>query len=141
MRFWDASALIPLLVADPAAARMRRLVREDEAIAAWWGTSVECMSALSRRRREGELSQSDLARARDVLERLADGWSEVAPSSEVRDQAVRLLGLHPLRAPDALQLAGALVWADRRPRGHSFVCLDGRLRDAARAEGFTLLPS
>lgn len=59
---------------------------------------------------------------------------------EVRNQAIRLLGLHPLRAADALQLAAALVWADRRPRGHPFVCLDAGLREAAHAEGFSVLP-
>jgi hypothetical protein len=53
---------------------------------------------------------------------------------------VRLLGLHPLRAADSLQLAAALVWVDRRPLGRPFICLDSRLREAARREGFTALP-
>lgn len=38
-----------------------------------------------------------------------------------------------------LQLAAALVWAGKAPKGHQFVCLDQRLREAARKEGFTLL--
>ncbi len=141
MRFWDASAVIPLCVNDPSTGAARRLAREDEAIAAWWGTVVECCSALSRLHRQGDLGASDLALARRLLDRLAEGWSEIAPVPEIRDQATRLLGLHPLRAADALQLAAAFVWADRRPWGYSFVCLDARLREAARAEGFSVLPS
>jgi hypothetical protein len=47
---------------------------------------------------------------------------------------------HPLRAADALQLAAALVWCDEAPQGTAFVCLDDRLRDAARREGFAVLP-
>lgn len=141
MRFWDASAVIPLCVDDPSTATVRRLAREDEAIAVWWGTVVECWSALSRPRRQGDLTAADLTRARHLLDRLAAGWSEVAPATEIGDQAIRLLGLHPLRAADALQLAAALVWADRRPWGYHFVCLDARLREAARAEGFSVLPA
>ena len=93
MRFWDSSAVIPLCVNDPSTATVRRLARENEAIAAWWGTVVECCSALSRLLRQGDLSVSDLTRARHLLDRLAEGWSEVAPGPEVRDQAIRLLGL------------------------------------------------
>lgn len=141
MRFWDASAVIPLCVDDPSTARVRRLAHEDPAIAAWWGTVVECCSALSRLRRQGDLTVADLARARHLLDRLAESWSEVTPVPEIRDQAVRLLGLHPLRAADALQLAAALLWADRRPWGYHFVCLDTRLREAARAQGFSVLPT
>ncbi|MBA2251932.1 MAG: hypothetical protein H0W13_04380, partial [Nitrospirales bacterium] len=48
--------------------------------------------------------------------------------------------LHPLRAADSLQLAAALVWANRQAVGHHFVCLDQRLREAAHREGFVLLP-
>jgi predicted nucleic acid-binding protein len=95
---------------------------------------------LSRLRREGDLEASDLDQARHLLWQLAEGWSEISPGPEVRDQAVRLLGLHPLRAADALQLAAAIVWADRRPLGRHFTCLDGRLREAARKEGFLVLP-
>jgi hypothetical protein len=46
-----------------------------------------------------------------------------------------------LRAADALQLAAALVWCQGDPLQHGFVCLDQRLREAARREGFTALPN
>ena len=140
MRFWDASALISLCVNDPNAAAMRKLAEEDESIVAWWGTVVECHSAFFRLGRQGELEESGVDRARRLLDQLIEGWSEIVPSPEVREQAVRLLGLHPLRAADSLQLAAALVWVDRRPLGRHFICLDSRLREAARREGFTALP-
>jgi hypothetical protein len=62
------------------------------------------------------------------------------PTAALRDEARRLLHRHTLRAADALQLASALVAADGDPAGLPFVCLDDRLRDAARREGFPLLP-
>jgi hypothetical protein len=51
-----------------------------------------------------------------------------------------LLSLLPLRAADSLQLAAAIVWADKKPKGHHFVCCDNRLREAAKKEGFSVLP-
>jgi len=45
-----------------------------------------------------------------------------------------------LRVADALQLAAALVSSEVTPRGDGFVTLDDRLRTAARAEGFAVLP-
>lgn len=140
MRFWDASAVIPLCMAGPSTPRMRDLLEKDEASAVWLGTIVECESALARERREGGLETVDLDRARQILARLADAWTEVAASAEVREQAIRLLGLHPVRAADALQQAAAIAWADQRPLGLPFVCRDTRLREAARAEGFAILP-
>lgn len=60
--------------------------------------------------------------------------------ASAREQAGRALLLHPLRAADALQLAAALVWSRGQVAGHHFVCLDQRFREAARREGFTVLP-
>lgn len=40
-----------------------------------------------------------------------------------------------LRAADSLQLAAGLVWAGKTPKGRSFVCLDRKLREAARKDG------
>jgi predicted nucleic acid-binding protein len=72
--------------------------------------------------------------------RLSSQWTEVRPSNLVRDQASRVLLLHPLRAADALQLAAALVWAGSQTTSLEFVCLDHRLREAAAREGFQVIP-
>jgi uncharacterized protein len=140
VRFWDASAVVSLCMSDPSARAVRRMAEEDAAIAAWWGTVVECHSALFRLRRQGDIGAAEVERARQVVVRLAEGWSEVLPSQQVRDQALRALSLHQLRAADAFHLAAALVWVEGHPHGRHFVSLDTRQRDAARAEGFTVLP-
>ena len=74
------------------------------------------------------------------LKALVDNADVVAPTLRVRERAGRLVAAHPLRAGDALQLAAALVWCNDAPQGDAFVCLDGPLREAARREGFTVLP-
>jgi predicted nucleic acid-binding protein len=140
MKFWDASALIPLCLYERQTASLRKIAQDDEAIAAWWSSPVECLSALARLRREDALSASEEGLSQAVLRALMGAWTEVEPSGMVREQAGRVLRLHPLRVADALQLAAALVWCQGDPIHHDFVCLDQRLREAARREGFHILP-
>lgn len=141
MKFWDASAILPLCLREPRSAVLTRLATRDGAIVAWWATEVECCSGLARLRREGLLDADDEEQARRLVERLAGLWTEVEPSRQVRERALRALLLHPLRAADAFQLAAALVWASGQPAGHEFVCLDARLRTAAKQEGLVVLPA
>jgi len=140
LRFWDSSALIPLLLQEPTSARLQDLLRRDPAVAVWWGTPVECVSGLARRQREGVLARSGLVRAHAALDAVRARASEIAPTEEVRARALRLMAVHPLRSGDALQLAAALIWSQERVRGVGFVCLDDRLRGAAAREGFQVLP-
>lgn len=141
MRFWDASALIPLCLQERQSTALKRLAQEDESLVVWWGSSVECLSAFARLRREAVLSETEEEQARLILRALQGAVTEVEPTSAVREQAGRVLRLHPLRAADALQLAAALVWCQGDPLQHGFVCLDQRLREAARREGFTVFPN
>src|SRR6185437_222914 len=139
MRFWDASAIMPLLVAEPTRERLIALLDEDPEVLAWWGTPVEIASALARREREGLLTADEVGAALVAARELAESWHEIVPSDAVRRTAERLLRLHPLRAADSLQLAAALVAADFDPTGLPMVCLDERLAQSARREGFTVL--
>lgn len=109
-------------------------------MAVWWAARVECISALARRSREGVLGTTGEEHARRALGMLAGSWSEILPTDRLRTLAERLLAVHPIRAADALQLAAALQWCAGEPIGRPFVCLDQRLREAARREGFVLLP-
>lgn len=140
MKFWDASAIIPLCLDESQTTSLRKLAEEDEAIVAWWATPVECYSAFARLRHEEILTSTEEEQARTVLTALATEWTEIEPNRIVRAQAGRALLLHPLRAADALQLAAALVWSRGQTADHQFVCLDQRLREAARREGFAVLP-
>lgn len=138
MIFWDTSAVVPLLVEEPASASAGKLLERDPAMLVWWGTAVECRSALARRERDATLPPESVDAAAARLRILEDVWSEVLASEAVRDHAVRLLRVHELRAADAFQLAGALTWARGRPASHPFATLDQRLGRAARAEGFAV---
>jgi predicted nucleic acid-binding protein len=137
--FWDASAIVPLVVAETTTRSLQALARRDPDMLAWWGSQVECASALARLERAALLDVKGAALAFDRLKQLADGWHEIEPSEIVRENSLRFLRVHRLRAADALQLAAAFLAAERRPASLQLVTLDERLADAARKEGFELI--
>ncbi len=138
--FWDSSALIPLLLPEARSTDLTERLADEEALTVWWGTPIECLSAIYRRHRETPLADTLMTAALGRLRSLVEDADTVVPADELRRRAGRVLAVHPLRAADALQLAAALTWCEERPVGEAFVSLDERLREAARREGFELLP-
>ncbi len=139
MKFWDSSALVPLLITEASTRRLESLAVTDPGMFVWWGSDVECVSALARRERDGAIDAQAIARALQILRQLAAEWHEIDPSDAIREAAARFLRVHPLRAADALQLAAAFVAAERRPASLELVTLDNRLASAARKEGFAVV--
>lgn len=139
MKFWDSSALLPLLVEEPRSVSCRQVLRQDRSVAVWALTLVELTSALHRLARDGALTRAGLEQALTRLDDAASRWTEVEALGTVRERAMRLLAVHSLSSADALQLAASLVLAGERPRGRGFVCADDRLCAAARAEGFSVV--
>jgi predicted nucleic acid-binding protein len=129
-----------LVCAEAASPDCRQLLRSVSGIILWTLTPVEIVSALTRRRRDGAMSPDDFATAKHRLSRLEAAWSDVLQVDAVKGRARRLLESHPLRAVDSLQLAAALVATEERPETIPFVTFDERLAEAARREGFTVLP-
>lgn len=136
MKFWDSSAIVPLLTTQPPSSVRLRQLADDGAMQVWWAAHTECISALQRLQREGAQTVEETAAAKVRLGQLAQHWIEIAPSTEVRQQAERLLRTHPLRAADALQLAAAIIGSGYDPAGLAFLTADTRLAEAAAKEGF-----
>jgi predicted nucleic acid-binding protein len=141
VRFWDSSAIVPLVVREPSSAAVRRVAREDSQLVVWRLTGAEVVSALWRRRRTGELDEAAGVAAEEGLTLIERAWTCVDDLAHADRRARRLLALHDLRAADALQLAAALIACDEQPSVLPFVTLDHRLADAARREGFRVLLS
>jgi len=139
MRFWDASAIVPLLMTETSTKHLQALAAKDPAVLVWWATEVECASAIARLERDGAFDEPAVTEAFERLKQLAGAWHQVDPSDAIRETAVRFLRVHPLRAADALQLAAAFVAAERRPASLEVITLDDRLAVAARKEGFALV--
>jgi predicted nucleic acid-binding protein len=140
MRFWDSSALVPLLVVQGGSARADAWLGEDADLAVWTLTAVELASALMRLAREGAIDEPAAHEAESRIDELLESCHTIVDTELVKAQARRLLRVHALRAADALQLGAACEWAAGRPVGRVFHTLDGRLGLAARREGFRVIP-
>jgi hypothetical protein len=136
LRFWDSSAIVPLVCRERESARCRAWLREDPVVVVWAMAATEVVSAIARKRREGALSARTVATARRRLTLLEEAWSEVHELDAVRARARRLLEIHPLSAADAMHLAAALLVTEERTSGVGFVTFDDRLTEAAQREGF-----
>ena len=139
MKFWDSSAVIPLLVPEVTSASIRKLFSADSVMVASWATEIECTSAIARRLRQEQLPEELALEAFRRLNALRSGWHEVEPSDEIRESAKRLLRVHDLRTADALQLAAAFFVSEARPSTLEFISFDERLLAAARREGFATI--
>lgn len=117
-------------------AEVEQLLADDQAIVTWWGTPLECLSALVRLRRELTLNDQKVRAAEQRLMELRRSWVEILPSEACRRAAERMLRVHALRAADALQLSAALIAADHDTSCFCLLTLDKRLREAAGKEGF-----
>jgi uncharacterized protein len=137
---WDSSALVKLY-ADEEGAQEARMwpgaavvsaLSMTEVLGAMWGKTVR-----------GELSEPQAS----VLDRafVADirrGRFEVLPVAEgVIARSLECVRRHRLRGADAVQLASALLAREADPGVSTMAVFDQRLRAAASAEGFTLLPA
>src|SRR5207247_1117483 len=79
LKFWDSSALVPLLVAEAPTPRLQAVFEADPVVLAWWATEVECVSAIARLERDGNMSPRSVIRALARLDSLAASWHEIQP--------------------------------------------------------------
>ena len=136
--YLDTSALVKLYVDEPGTDTMIELTvanqRNQFAILA--ATKTELHSAVRRRERQGDLDSRNTDRILHEFSRhLETMFVRQAVSDPVIDLAALLVQYHPLRANDALQLAGCLVLRAGAWLTPVFACSDRALLRAAGAEG------
>jgi predicted nucleic acid-binding protein len=138
--FWDSSAIVSILIDEPRSRALVDAFNADPTPVIWWATPLECHAAVVRAVREKRVTREEATEAAERLRDARAQMRELVPVDAVRTRAMRLLSTHTLRTADSLQLAAALAWCEEEPSADIFVCLDQRLREAARHEGFALLP-
>ena len=140
--YLDTSALLKLYIAEEGTERVAGALKDaaEGRVVILDLAPLEARSAVRRREREDDIVGADAER---ILQQIDDDISSlflVQPStSAVREEAARLIDRHPLRAYDALQLAGCLVVRSGMPEPVMFVCADARLCEAAGHEGLAAL--
>ncbi|MGH7894262.1 MAG: PIN domain-containing protein [Candidatus Binatia bacterium] len=140
MRFWDSSAVVPLIVHQTSSSDAEAWIAEDPEAVTWTLTGVEIVSALRRLVRGGALGERTAIAGEALAADVLRSTHVVTDVERVKPTAMRLLRVHTLRAADALQLAAALAWADGSPTGLVLHTFDRRLGLAAEREGFRVVP-
>jgi len=141
VRFWDSSAIVPLIVEQASSGLADAWLQQDRRVVVWMLSEIEVVSALRRLLREGVLPERAAADAEALAMELLARADQVSDVDRVKTQARRVLRLHALQAADALQLGAALAWADGHPESLVLHTFDQRLALAAQREGFSVVPT
>jgi predicted nucleic acid-binding protein len=135
--YLDTSALVKLVLEEPGTEAVVTLWDQDSDRLASLLAYAELRAAVAAAGRSGRIPRSGAADARLETDTI---WQRVI-GVEIDESLVRTAGelaeRHGLRAADAIHLASAIRV---REAGTVFVSFDHRLREAAAAEGFAVLP-
>ena len=135
MRFWDTSALVPLVTKEDTTSRMQQVVASDGNVAVSFITPVELTSTIWRRGRRW-IDEPSFRRSLFKIAEIESNWTMIDDLEPITRTARQLITKYVLRSGDAIQLASALHLAGDHPEDLPFVSLDHDLTEAARAEGF-----
>jgi len=134
--YLDASCLVKLYVEEDGSADVRLWCDHSAAVATTRLAFVESVSALTRRHREGDLTEIDAGAA---VSRLEADWPAFVRVDVDEALAGDVARRHDLRALDAVHLAAALTLSVAMPDVEVvFVTRDRRQALAAAAEGLRL---
>ena len=101
-------------------------------------TQVECLRAIENARLRGDLSDEELAGRRGAAYAKLRGIERIDASPSILGQAERSFGV-VLKPLDAIHVATAIVWRERRAPDLVFATRDRQQARAARALGFEVL--
>jgi len=101
-------------------------------------TQVECLRVIENARLRGELSDDELAGLRRAAYARLSGIERVEVSPSILGQAERSFGV-VLKTLDAIHVATAIVWRERRAPDLVFATHDRQQARAATALGFDVL--
>jgi predicted nucleic acid-binding protein len=135
--FLDTSALVKLYVQEPGTDRLLPLVTDqpEHRFAILGISTVEIRSAIRRRQRAGDIDAGTAAAIlASVQSHTETRFIRQVINDTVIDSALEMIDRYPLRAYDAIQLAGCLVLGAITEEAYTFVCSDHRLLEAARSE-------
>jgi predicted nucleic acid-binding protein len=141
--YLDTSAVVKLYIREPGTDRVLRIAsrRADNRMAVLSLTAVEFRSAIRKRERSGDIDHTGVARTIAKFEHHIEArFLRQTLNESVVDLALGLIDRYPIRAYDALQLAGCLTL--RAIAGGDdplFVCADQVLLASARSEGLSVL--
>lgn len=140
--FLDTSSATKLYVSEIGTSEMVALVQHPDThnLAILSITVVEFRSAVRRRQRTGSLDEAQAAVALTEFHSQLRDRIDVRPvTNDVFSLAEELIDRHPLKASDAIQLAGCLMLRAVSSEAPTFVASDHQLLRSAAGEGLSVL--
>ena len=133
--YFDTSAVVPLLIAEPGSARAASLWDSADRIVSARLVYPETRAALAQAQRLGRLTARHLGQAVTEFDALFDELDLVEVDAALARRAGQFAEVHRLRGYDAVHLAAA----DRiRDPNVVMIAGDSALLDAATAQGITI---
>jgi len=129
--YFDTSALIKRYVSEKGSARVVSLLGRHDLLSSAI-TPIEVMSALCRRKRNGELSDEHFAVTVSRVQGERTRWELVELAETVLTRAEEIVqGIVPMRSLDAIHLASLMTFQAASATRIPFVTGDDRQRQAA----------
>jgi predicted nucleic acid-binding protein len=135
----ESSAVLGWLLDENSATEVRRSLAAAEVIVASDLTLIECDRVILRAAALGEPTEADAADRRAHLTATASHWHILRVAPEIVERARQPFPGEPIRTPDAIHLASALV-ARTAIMGLALLSLDGRVRNAGKKLGLNIVP-
>lgn len=139
MNYLDTSALIKRFVSEKGSPLILALIKRNEPIATAKIAYAEIYAGLTRKLREGGLSNAQYALACRQFEADWHAYIRVDLHDDTLFLARDLIRRHPLKGFDAIHLASAISFKNALGEEITFVAADDRLLRAARAEHLRIL--
>lgn len=136
--YFDTSVLVKRYIKEEGSTTARRLLQRYRFLSSVVAP-IEVLSALSRRRTAGELTQRDFLAIRSRLHKDRAYWELVEVGALVLSHAEELVQKTGLRTLDALHVASALTFQSASGLAIPFVTADVRQREAAERLALTLI--
>jgi predicted nucleic acid-binding protein len=137
--YFDTSALIKRYVSEPGSLRIAQLLRRHDFLSSAL-TPVELLSGLSRRRRDGDLSDRIFVALLRRIRSDRTWWDLVEVGSLVLNRASEIVqGDVTIRTLDAIHVASLVTFQTASGSEIPFITGDGRQRDAAAHLGLKVI--
>jgi predicted nucleic acid-binding protein len=136
--YFDTSAYIKLFIKEAGSDKARKRAKASRVLSSAI-VSVECFSALARRKREGELPEEIFQK---TLKDIKDGFRSleiISSNDAVLKYAENISLRFSARAMDAIHIASAHIFQESTDIEVSFITSDKKQRDAAAQSGLRVV--
>jgi len=137
--YFDTSALVKRYVRERGSAQVGSLLRRHDLLSSAI-TPVEVLSALWRRKRNGDLSEENLSMTLSRVQSDRIRWGLVEVGGTVLSRAEEIVqGTVPMRALDAIHVASLMTFQAAAAMRIPFVTADDRQREAGTQVGLDVI--